>query len=1533
VRKYDGIDAFDGDEMNTFMSQSTQTMSELMDLAAVPFMVLAPRDGTPVIEVVQDTMVGSFRLTKDWVRIHDKTLANLQMVNSYFHGEMPDLSKKSRHYTGKQAFSQILPPSFYINMKNKADEKVVIKDSQLISGTIDKPVFHSISRGIIPVLFHDYGPFEVRRFLDNLQRLVCRWLMSSGFSVGISDLVVDQATQEKLKETIHVMKANAYKKIEEVRKGNLVNNSIFQNDDFFEREIINILNNTTKDIGKIGLEQIDERTNRMINMVKSGSKGKDINVSQMIGCVGQQNVDGKRVAYGFTDRTLPHFNKFDDGPEARGFVENSFISGLTPQEVFFHAMGGREGLIDTAVKSVTRETEILIVEDGNPKVVAIGDWIDQHMERSKHRVQYKEEKHTELLELDTMVYIPDVDSNGHMKWNPMKYVTRHDPDNELYEVTTQGGRKVIVTQYDSMLVWNPDKQQFLPKPTTDIKVGEFVPVTSKLPAPPITLEHVDVSKYLPKTEFLYGSDFWTASRIMEESMDGREHIHPGWWDAHNGKEFTLPYPSKARLQRVVVRSDVDAIKEGCIYNFAAQRGVCSIPDRFILDNEFGTFIGLYLAEGCCHIKSGKVSISNSDPKVKEFVKRWFQKYNIKTWEETRPLEIKNAHSCVVSTGTTCSIEGNSTILARFLDKFVGHGAQHKFVPHEAYAAPEEFIVGLLNGYFAGDGYVGSNDITVSSASEKLINGIALLCNRFGAFGKISKSQVETNNLGTPNILPSFRLNIRSRFAERLRAKVDFIIDFKNERLKNLKCSMSHRNFPEENDVVMDAVQSIRAVDVSVHPKVYDVTVPGTYNFMISSGLCLRDTSETGYIQRRLVKAMEDCKIYYDQTVRNATGVIVQFLYGEDGMDGTKMENQYISTIGMNMFDLDMNYHIRPEDNFQLHLTEAAWKEMQRDGAASLKRCEAHYESLLDDRQFLIEKVFRGDKIDKITFPIPFERLINSALMRSEAAGTYGLPTDLTPKYVLDNIDELINKLKIGDEKQGTRFLHLLVRLHLSPKPLIIKHHMSRAVFDWVVSEIHRYFLQAIAQAGEMVGIIAAQTMGENSTQLVLDSFHSSGTVAAVKATSGVPRFKELLSVSKNIKTPILMIYLQRDIGTVVNPVEDGDGKVIDARFQETKEKAIKVKNSLEITRIVDILDTTEIFWDSPGEDGLRSGITADDDMLEAYRAFTEIESTKCRSDSPWLLRMKLNKDKMYRLGLTMLDIYIKIHNVYGNLIDCTFSDDNASELIFRVRVTEAGLKDIDSEDAVAALKAIEHNLIHNVILKGVKGIKKVSMHPKNSSQYNQDTGAFDKVSEWVLDTDGTNLQEIFANPNVDPYRTRSNDVWEIYHTLGIEAARNALYNEIMDVIGEGALNYRHVSLLLDTMTNRGQLMSIDRHGINRGDVGPLAKSSFEETTDMLINASIFSEYDKINGVSANIMLGQLPPCGTGDSEIILDEERYVQLLREVSKKEMKVPLTAELEPIIEEGVNDPCGYEQLAFQYTVPDKHHKKLPQTKVSFV
>jgi len=951
---------FDGDEMNLHCPQSIQTMNELMDIAAVPYMILAPRDGKPIIEVVQDTLVGSYRLTKDYTEIHDKTMANIQMVNSYFTGSLPK-PKNKYCYSGKEAYSQILPPSLFINRKNKKDEKVIINNSVLECGNLDKNVFHGISTGLIPVIYHDYGPFEVRKFLDNTQRLVCRWLLTSGFSVGISDLVTDKTTDDNLKNKIKEMQTKAYNKLDQIRRGTFINNSIFNNEDYIERELIGILNETTSEVGKIGFAQIEEKTNRMINMVKSGSKGKEINISQMIVCVGQQNVDGKRITYGFTDRTLPHFTKYDDGPEARGFVKNSFISGLKPHEVFFHAMGGREGLIDTAVK----------------------------------------------------------------------------------------------------------------------------------------------------------------------------------------------------------------------------------------------------------------------------------------------------------------------------------------------------------------------------------------------------------------------------------------------------------------------------------------------------------TSETGYIQRRLVKAMEDSKIHYDNTVRTADGTIIQYIYGEDGMDGCKIEVQIIDSIYKNNIELDLEYNLKKSDNIEIYVTEEVLKSIDKD------------------------------TYNRINYPIPFRRIITTAQNRLLSINIEAVKTDLSPDYVLDNINKLEKKLFIKNLNQGMRFLHILLRLYLNPKKLIFHYHFTKEIFDYIVLQITEYFNQAIAQPGEMVGIVAAQTIGELGTQMTLDSFHVSGTAAAVKATSGVPRLKEILSATKKTKTPTLIIYMKNDISCVVNPIKNSNGDFNDPRIDATKDHAMNIKNSIEITKLSDILEYSEIYWDN-GE-YYETNIKEDQGIMNIYKEFEELNGTSCRarSSSPWVLRLVFNKQKMVSYKLKMIDIYTKLNAAYDKYIDCIYSDDNAEECVFRIKLTDVALKD---GDEIATIKAIEHNIVNQILLKGYKGIKKVSLNKKKYTRYNDDTNNFDDILEWVLDTDGTNLIELLANPNIDSTRTISNDIREIYDTLGIEAARNALYKELVAVTNEGSMNYRHMSLLIDTMTYKGQLMSIDRHGINRGDIGPLAKSSFEETTDMLINASIFAEYDKVNGVSANVMLGQQPPCGTGDSKILIDEEYMIELLNDINDK-------------------------------------------------
>ena len=153
---------------------------------------------------------------------------------------------------------------------------------------------------------------------------------------------------------------------------------------------------------------------------------------------------------------------------------------------------------------------------------------------------------------------------------------------------------------------------------------------------------------------------------------------------------------------------------------------------------------------------------------------------------------------------------------------------------------------------------------------------------------------------------------------------------------------------------------------------------------------------------------------------------------------------------------------------------------------------------------------------------------------------------------------------------------------------------------------------------------------------------------------------------------------------------------------------------------------------------------------------------------------------------------------------------------------------------------------------------------------------------WILETEGSNLLDVLNQPYIDYTKTLTNDVNEIYSLLGIEAVRTLLIDQIIEVIQEGAgyINSRHVDLLCDTMTSKGFLTPINKQGITKGDIGPLAKCSFEDTTNQLIKASIFGEKDNLTGVSSNIMLGQTIPSGTGFTEILLDEEVLMNNLQQ-----------------------------------------------------
>jgi DNA-directed RNA polymerase II subunit RPB1 len=185
------------------------------------------------------------------------------------------------------------------------------------------------------------------------------------------------------------------------------------------------------------------------------------------------------------------------------------------------------------------------------------------------------------------------------------------------------------------------------------------------------------------------------------------------------------------------------------------------------------------------------------------------------------------------------------------------------------------------------------------------------------------------------------------------------------------------------------------------------------------------------------------------------------------------------------------------------------------------------------------------------------------------------------------------------------------------------------------------------------------------------------------------------------------------------------------------------------------------------------------------------------------------------------------------------------------------LQDDNGESAVSVLKECEQDLLTEIFLKGIPEITKVYAKKYTETEVGSKGEILQSDDNWMLETDGVCLRKILGEPMVDATRTISNDILEIKSVLGTEAARQALLNELRGVLGFYGIyvNYRHLACLCDVMVQKGRLTSITRHGINRLDTGPLRKCSFEETCEILLEAAVHNEIDKLQGVTENVILG------------------------------------------------------------------------------
>lgn len=374
---------FDGDEMNLHIPQTEEARTEALELMSVKHNLVTPRNGEPVIAAIQDFITASYLMTRKDTFFDRRQFT--QICCYFADADLqidippPTIWKPIRLWTGKQIFNVLmrpnkqsnvfvnveckcnkpekLKPEHYPSIKDPApdlspnDAWLVIVNSEVMCGVMDKAIVGSgKKKSIFGIIMRDYGPHEAAAAMNRVAKLCARWLANFGFSLGINDVIPGPILASKKNQMVEAAYAECTNLITQAKKGKLENKPGCNQEQTLEAMISGILSRVRDKVGDICMQELS-RHNAPLIMATCGSKGSVINVSQMVACVGQQIIAGHRVPDGFQDRSLPHFQKKSKEPPSKGFVRNSFFSGLLPTEFLFHAISGREGLVDTAVKT------------------------------------------------------------------------------------------------------------------------------------------------------------------------------------------------------------------------------------------------------------------------------------------------------------------------------------------------------------------------------------------------------------------------------------------------------------------------------------------------------------------------------------------------------------------------------------------------------------------------------------------------------------------------------------------------------------------------------------------------------------------------------------------------------------------------------------------------------------------------------------------------------------------------------------------------------------------------------------------------------------------------------------------------------------------------------------------------------------------------------------------------------------------------------------------------------------------------------
>ena len=390
-------------------------------------------------------------------------------------------------------------------------------------------------------------------------------------------------------------------------------------------------------------------------------------------------------------------------------------------------------------------------------------------------------------------------------------------------------------------------------------------------------------------------------------------------------------------------------------------------------------------------------------------------------------------------------------------------------------------------------------------------------------------------------------------------------------------------------------------------------------------------------------------------------------------------------------------------------------------------------------------------------------------------------------------------------------------------------------------EIEKQYFSSLIQPGESVGVIGAQSIGENQTQTTLNTFHKAGS-SEKTVTTGVPRLEELLNATKDQNSSNCIVYMDKKYDSIKKMRDTIGNSVVELTFGKISKSSTIIMNKK----------------DEPWYEDFKIIYGCD-----------EYDYSDCIS-------FKLNNDILFEYKLNMEKIRHILLEEYSDM-RCIFSPDSIGQMdIFvdteNINLPENRLSFITADNASEIyLEEVVQPILNKFVICGINRIEAIYL--KDDIQ--------------TFETDGSNFQKLLGLPFVDSTRTISNNIWEIYNVLGIEATRKFLIEELM-MIMEG-INKCHIQLLADKMTNGGIISSISRYSMRTAESGPLGKASFEETMDNFLKAAIYGQEEETKGVSSSIICGKRSQIGSGFCELRINVDCLPGKVKILSEVEEKVP--------------------------------------------